>query len=52
MQEYKIEIFEPKDFFVIRGKGVICGFDDKKIILGSRELLKENGVNIKNETEE
>lgn len=51
-EEYKIEISEPKDFLVIRGKGVICSFDDKKIILGSRELLKENGVNIKNETEE
>ncbi|MDD5688362.1 MAG: cation-translocating P-type ATPase [Elusimicrobia bacterium] len=51
-EELKINIPDPKQFYVIKGKGVIAEYSGRKIILGSRELLKDEKVNFPSEINE
>ena len=40
-----VEIAEPERFEVIAGKGVVAEVNGNRILVGSRKLLEENGVN-------
>jgi heavy metal translocating P-type ATPase len=51
-KELKIIVPDPKDFKVIKGKGVVATCSDRKIILGNRELLKEENINFPSEVNE
>ena len=41
-----IEINEPEKFEVIAGKGVIASFNGNRILVGSRKMMTENGLNL------
>src|SRR3989339_379811 len=43
--ELNISVPDPKNFQVVKGKGVIAECFDRKIILGSRDLLKDEKIN-------
>ncbi|OUJ18391.1 Cation transport ATPase [Methanonatronarchaeum thermophilum] len=51
-KQQNIEIQEPDDFQVIKGKGVIATKNNKKITVGNRTLIKEQTDNQPQETEE
>lgn len=42
----KLTITEPKDFSVIKGRGVKAEVENKSILLGNRALMEENGIQI------
>ncbi len=42
----KEEIPEPKEFNAIPGKGVTAKFEDKEILIGTRKLMIEEGVDL------
>jgi Cu+-exporting ATPase len=39
-----LSLAEPENFEAVRGKGVIATVDGRKVLVGSRRLLKENGI--------
>jgi len=45
VKKYKYSFLKMKDFKIIKGKGVRAIVDSKKVLIGTRKLLKENGVN-------
>lgn len=45
-KEEKIALKEVKNFQAIPGKGVQAGLDRKKILLGTRSLMKENKISV------
>ncbi|MDW7754535.1 MAG: heavy metal translocating P-type ATPase [Brevefilum sp.] len=40
-----LELTAPRDFIAIRGKGVIASIGERQVLVGSRRLMGENGVN-------
>ena len=45
-KEKRINIHDAKSFVAIAGKGVSALYDKKKILLGSRKLMKDKGIKI------
>ncbi len=45
-EERKLEVAEPDEFKVIRGKGVLASCNGNRIVLGKREFLAEHSINI------
>lgn len=41
-----IEVVEPEEFYAIPGHGVDARYSGKRILLGTRKLLKDNGIDI------
>jgi Cu+-exporting ATPase len=39
-----LSLFEPKNFEAVRGKGVVASIDHQNVLVGSRRLMRENGV--------
>jgi Cu+-exporting ATPase len=39
-----LALFEPKNFEALRGKGVSATVNDQKVLVGSRLLMRENGI--------
>ena len=42
-----LALAEPQGFKSTRGKGVVASVDDRRVIVGSRRMMDEHGVNIK-----
>jgi len=51
-QERQIEIADPDEFTVVRGKGVLASYNRSRIVLGKRDFLIEHTVNIPETIEE
>jgi len=51
-EEHGLKVPDPKEFHAVRGKGVIARYDDRTVILGSRDLLKDKEVEIPKHVEE
>ncbi len=47
-KENSVQIFETDDFLYISGKGIKCFVNGNEVLVGSRELLEENGIEINN----
>jgi len=48
-EENKISVKETAENFKnIAGKGVYCEFDSQQLLVGKKELLEENGIDLKN----
>jgi len=50
-EERGIEIDEPEKFEVIAGKGVMASLNGNRILVGSRKLMVENGVEVDDRAE-
>jgi len=50
--EYKPKVPDHKECEIIAGKGVVCDYNESRVIVGSRELLHEKGIAIPKEAEE
>ncbi len=48
-QELKLDIPEPTNFEMLRGRGVKATVEDQAVMVGNRALLKENGVSVPDE---
>jgi len=44
--EYGIRVPEHRECKIVPGKGVVCSYIDTTILMGNRELLKENGIEV------
>ncbi|KAM0915135.1 hypothetical protein ACQ4PT_011041 [Festuca glaucescens] len=44
-------LLEAEDFSAVPGKGVQCSINEKKVLIGNRTLMNENGVSIPPEAE-
>ncbi|RDX75283.1 Copper-transporting ATPase RAN1, partial [Mucuna pruriens] len=44
-------LYDVSDFSALPGRGVQCFIDGKRILVGNRKLLEENGINIATEVE-
>ena len=51
-EKREIEVTEPDEFTVMRGKGVLASYNGSSIVLGKREFLIENSVAIPETVEE
>ncbi len=40
-----LALAQPQSFEAVRGKGVIAEVDGRKVLVGSRRLMRENGIN-------
>lgn len=45
-QEVKKEIFPAEDFCMIPGRGVSCHSQNRKVLAGNAEMIKENGAEV------
>lgn len=50
-EEHGMNVPEHKDCQIIPGKGVVCYYEDKTIIMGNREILHDNQITISAEVE-
>jgi heavy metal translocating P-type ATPase len=46
MAEHGIEVPEHRECKIVPGKGVVCSYTDTTILMGNRELLKDNGIGV------
>lgn len=46
VKENKIDTFEPEEFSMVVGKGVISKIQDRKVLCGNEKLMIEEGINI------
>ncbi|MBE8539629.1 copper-translocating P-type ATPase [Geoglobus acetivorans] len=51
-EETGAQIDEPERFEVITGKGVVASLNGEKILVGSRKLMAENGMEVSSEIED
>ncbi|AKG91053.1 copper-{or silver}-translocating P-type ATPase [Geoglobus ahangari] len=51
-EEAGMSVEEPEKFEVITGKGVIASVNGEKILVGSRKLMAENGMEVSREVED
>ncbi len=47
-KDENIEVQFPTDFNYVPGKGVSCRLDNKKILIGNRDLFMDNGISTSN----
>ena len=45
-EERQLDVAEPAEFRVFRGKGVLASYNGSSIVLGKREFLRENSITI------
>ena len=45
-QEVKKEIFSSEDFCMIPGRGVSCQVQNRKVLAGNTEMIRENGADV------
>jgi len=51
-QEYGVEVPDPREFYVVRGKGVIAKYGKQRVIIGNKELLRDQRVGISKHVED
>ena len=51
-QEYGVSVPDPGEFHVVRGKGVVAKYGEQLLIIGNKELLRDQHVNIPEQVEE
>jgi len=52
MAERGIEVPEHRECRIVPGKGVVCSYTDTTILMGNRELLKDNGIEVPEDVDE
>ncbi len=48
----EIELKEVKDFKAIPGRGVVATYDNKKVLIGNKQMMIENDIKVDNEQDE
>ena len=43
-EDRNLDLADPKDFKALRGKGVTASLDGRRVLVGSRRLMRENGI--------
>ena len=46
VRSYEGDIQEPKDFVMVPGRGVSCIIDERRVIVGNRPMMTENGISM------